>query len=74
MSTKVEFLLNEALSLSSSERANIAHCLISSIDEPVEENVDQEWIGLAKKRLLELKNGEVKPVSWNEIKEKVRAS
>jgi len=72
MTSKVEFLLNEALSMSLTERAMIAHCLISSIDEPIEENVDQEWFKLAERRLSELLNNEVTPISWDELKQKVR--
>jgi putative addiction module component (TIGR02574 family) len=72
MSPKVEFLINEALLMSPSERALLAHSLISSLDEPIEENVDQEWIKLAEKRLTELENNEVTPISWEELKQKVR--
>jgi len=72
--SKVEFLIKEALCMSSEERAMIAHCLISSIDEPTEENVEKEWLELAQKRLNELENEEVEPVSWEEIKERIRTS
>lgn len=65
-------MINEALSMSPSERALLAHSLISSLDEPVEEDVDQEWIKLAKKRLAEIEKGEVSPISWEELKRKVR--
>ncbi len=58
--------------MSPAERARIAHCLISSLDEPKENSVDEEWIRLAEKRLSELENGSVKPVSWESIKEKIR--
>jgi len=58
--------------MSPSERALLAHSLISSLDEPVEEDVDQEWIKLAKKRLAEIEKGEVSPISWEELKRKVR--
>lgn len=44
MLTKTDFLLNEALSMSPSERAKIAHCLISSLDVPEETSVDEAWI------------------------------
>jgi len=54
------------------DKAMIAHCLISSMDAPAEENVDQEWINLAEKRLSELENNEVTPVSWDDLKHKVR--
>ena len=72
MASKVEFLLNEALTMSPSERATIAHCLISSIDEPTEDNVDKEWLKLAEIRLSELENNKVNPVTWDELKRKVR--
>ena len=72
MTSKVEFLLNEALTMSPTERAMIAHFLISSIDEPTEDDVDQEWLKLAQKRLSELENNKVTPVSWDELKKKVR--
>jgi len=72
MTTKSEFILNHALSMSPAERARIAHCLIYSLEEPAEGNVDEQWIQLAQKRLKELETGKVQPVSWDEIKKMVR--
>jgi len=73
MTTKADFILNEALSMSSAERATLAHCLISSLDQPQGKNVDAEWIKLAQKRLAELENGTITPLSWETIKHKARA-
>ncbi len=72
MISKADFILNEALSMSPAERAMLAHCLITSLDQPKDKNVDAEWIKLAQKRLADLENGSVKPVSWESIKQKVR--
>jgi putative addiction module component (TIGR02574 family) len=72
MTSKAEFILNEALSMSPADRAKLAHCLISSLDQPKDNNVDVEWIKLAQKRLVDLKIGRVKPVSWESIKQQVR--
>ncbi|MCP4623049.1 MAG: addiction module protein [bacterium] len=72
MASKANFILNEALSMSSAERATIAHCLISSLDQPKNENVDAEWIKLAQKRLADLENSRIEPVSWDTIKQKAR--
>ncbi|MFZ2630772.1 MAG: addiction module protein [Desulfosalsimonadaceae bacterium] len=72
MTTKSEFILNEALSMSPAGRARIAHCLIYSLEEPITESVDAQWIQLSQKRLEELESGTVQPVSWEEIKKKVR--
>jgi putative addiction module component (TIGR02574 family) len=72
MTIKADFILNEALSMSAAERAMLAHCLISSLDQPKDKNVDAEWIRLAQKRLTDLENGSVEPVSWESIKQKAR--
>ncbi len=72
MVKKTEFLLSEALSMSPNERARIAHCLISSLDEPAENNVDEEWIKLAEKRLAEMESGTVRPLTWEALKQKIR--
>ncbi len=74
MASKIDSLLNRALSLSPSERALIAHCLISSIDETADENVDKSWFELADKRISELEKQKVKPVVWQELKQKLRDS
>ena len=57
--------------MSPAEKARIAHCLIPSLDQPADENVDAQWIKLAQKRLAELENGSVKSVSWESIKQKI---
>ncbi len=72
MATKTDFLLSEALSMSPSERARIAHCLISSLEEPAGQSVDEEWIQLAEKRLSDLENGSVRSVKWEVLKKKIK--
>ena len=72
MDFKVGFLLKEALSMNPSERAMMAHGLISSIEPP--ENVDKTWFQLAEQRLFELENKEVNPVSWEPLKPQIRDS
>ena len=72
MTSKADFILNEALSMTPAERAMVAHCLISSLDQPKDKNVDAEWIKLAQQRLADLENGGVKPVSWESIKQRAR--
>jgi len=55
-----------------SEKALIAHCLISSLDVQHHDNVDQAWAELAQKRFTELKSGKVEGISWNEIKKRIK--
>ena len=46
----------------------LAHCLISSLDDANEENVDDAWLQIAESRFAQLESGAVKPVSWEEVK------
>ena len=58
--------------LSSDEKALVAHCLISSLEVKRDDSVDQAWGKLARQRFAELESGDVKGVSWNEIKSKIK--
>ena len=73
MSTRFRQVIESISELSASERALVAHCLISSLDSSQDEDVDKAWLHLAEKRYLELKSGEIKGMSWAEIKGKVTA-
>lgn len=73
MASNITHVLKEALTMTPSERATIAHCLIASIEDIIDKNVEEEWLELAQKRLDELKNNKVNSVSWNEIKEQIRS-
>ena len=54
--------------LSVSEKALMAHCLISSLESKSDDQVDQAWAELAHKRYLEMESGAVKGLSWSDIK------
>ena len=58
--------------LSSDEKALVAHCLISSLEVKQDDSVDQAWGELARQRFAELESGDVKGVSWNEIKSTIQ--
>lgn len=71
MSVTVEHILNEAMNLRPSERAVIAQQLIHSLSID-EDEIEQEWLNLAHKRLSDIKSNNVMPVTWAEIKEKIK--
>jgi len=71
MSAAFKQAIESIKDLSSDERAFIAHCLISSLESRQDDGVDEAWAELSEKRLMELKSGEVKGVSWGDIKNKV---
>ncbi len=71
MATKIKQVIEDIKKLSSDERALVAHCLISSLETTQEEGVEEAWADLAERRYAELVSGDVKPVSWEEVKKEV---
>ena len=72
MSTKVKQVIDNIKELTAQERALVAHCLISSLDNKHDEGVDEEWAKLAEKRFIELESGAVQGVTWNDIKKEIK--
>ncbi len=73
MAAKINQVIEDIKKLSADEKALIAHCLISSLETRQDENVEEAWAELAEKRFEELSSGSVKPVSWEEIKTKIKS-
>ena len=73
MSAALKQVFESIKDLSPDERALVAHCLISSLESRQDEGVDEAWAELSEKRLMELKSGEVKGVTWGDIKNKVKS-
>lgn len=67
-----ERLAEEVLSLPAADRAELAHRLISSLDEA--EDVEAEAAGHAEalRRLREIDRGEVEPIPADELFRRVR--
>ena len=64
-------LIDEVLSLPVEERAIIADSLLKSLNPP-DPDIDQKWLGVAKRRLEEIRSGKVRPVSGDAVFAKVR--
>ena len=58
--------------LTPTEKALLAHCLISSLETVHETDVDTEWADLSEKRYSDIVSGSVETVSWDQIKKSVR--
>jgi len=69
---KTKELIAEAVSLPVEERALLVDSLLSSLNTP-ESAFDKKWIVVAKDRLQQLKSGEVKAVSSEEVFKKIAA-
>ena len=64
-------IIEEAESLPIEERVVVIDSLLRTINPPIAE-IDIEWISVAKKRLTELRSGQVTPISGNEVFERIR--
>ncbi|MEX0780082.1 MAG: addiction module protein [Balneolales bacterium] len=63
---------DSALQLDEKHRAELAKRLISSLDEHVEEDIEQAWIDEVKRRKEEIQSGKVTPVSGDEVHQAAR--
>lgn len=63
---KTKDLIAEAMSLPVEERAMIIDSLLKSLNPP-ETDIDKKWIAVAKRRLAELRSGQVQPVPGDEV-------
>ncbi len=68
---KMKEIIEEAESLPVEERAIVIDSLLRSLNPPSVE-IDREWTKVAKRRLAELRSGNVKPIPGNEVLAKIR--
>ncbi len=72
MNTKSQQLLQSALPLPESDRAELAASLIHSLDTDTDENVDEAWAAEIQRRIESIDNGEVKLVPWDDVMQEMR--
>lgn len=63
-------LINIAITLPVEERTMILNSILQSLNQPSRE-IEKKWSDLAQKRIIELKNGKVEPVSGEEVFQKI---
>ncbi len=68
--SKTQELVEEVLLLPIEDRAYIVDSLIKSMNL-VDPNIDSKWLEVSKRRLNELKSGEVKGVLGDEVFNKI---
>jgi len=69
----LEKLRSEALSLSESERAELAHDLVASLDGPVDSDVEKDWDTEILRRLAEIDSGTASLIDREELRRRMRA-
>lgn len=74
MSTRADTILGTALALPPDERAWLAAELIASLEEGEDTGVEAAWAAEIEKRIAEVESGEARTVSWDEARERIRAT
>ena len=71
MNSDAAKLLEEALKLPVEARAALAGSLLESLDDAVDEDVEQAWALEIARRLEEVQSGSVKAVPWAEARRRI---
>jgi putative addiction module component (TIGR02574 family) len=66
-------LLDEALRLSDSERAELAAKLIESLDAQSDEDVDAAWAAEIERRCALLDSGEAVTSDWSDVRRRIES-
>jgi RNA polymerase-interacting CarD/CdnL/TRCF family regulator len=67
---KTKDLIAELISLPVEERIKAADSLLKSLNTP-EPEIDRKWAEIAKKRLEQLRSGEITPIQGDEVFQKI---
>jgi len=67
---KTKELIAEARALPVEERAMVVDSLLKSFNPP-ESDIDKKWAAVARRRLAELRSGEVKGIPGDEVFDKI---
>ena len=67
MESPTHEILQSALSLPQSERAELAASLIRSLDTQVDADADAAWAAEIQRRVESIDNGQVTLIPWNDV-------
>lgn len=73
MSSKGQKVLEDALSLPPSERADLAATLLESLDEGEDEGVEEAWAQEIGQRVQQVASGTLKTIPWSEARKQILA-
>jgi putative addiction module component (TIGR02574 family) len=72
MKTESQGVLQSALALPDSDRAEIAASLIRSLDTETDDDVDAAWAAEIQRRIESIERGDVKLVPWDDVMREMR--
>lgn len=71
MSKVTDDILNDAMRLSTAERAELAAALLASLEGEPEDEVEAVWAAEIQRRVERVRSGEAKGRSWPEVRERL---
>lgn len=72
MSNQSQDLLQSALALPESDRADLAVSLIRSLDACADDDADVAWAAEIRRRIESIDHGEVKLIPWSDVMRDMR--
>jgi len=73
MATTNDRVIEEALSLPADARLSLVEKLLTSLNLPIDEEIDRIWAEEAERRVSQIEEGKVKLVAGEEVFAKIRA-
>ena len=73
MTAMTDRVTEEALSLPADIRLNLVEKLITSLNLPIDKDIDRLWAEEAERRISQIEAGEVRLVPGEEVFSKIRA-
>ena len=73
MATTNDRVIEEALSLPADVRLSLVEKLLTSLNLPIDEEIDRLWAEEAERRVSQIEGGKAKLVSGEEVFAKIRA-
>jgi len=73
MATTNDRVIEEALSLPADARLSLIEKLLTSLNLPIDEEIDRIWAEEAERRVSQIQEGKVKLVPGEEVFAKIRA-
>lgn len=67
MITDFKEIQHSALKMDENHRAELAKKLIDSLDQRIDDDIEQAWIDEIKRRKAEIKSGKVTPISGYDV-------
>ena len=73
MATTNDRVIEEALSLPADLRLSLVEKLLTSLNLPIDEDIDRLWAEEAERRVSQIEKGKIKLVPGEEVFAKIRA-